>query len=288
MPIAAFSQNSGIRLGKIFGEHLIDLSKADPSLPTTIRSFLEAGKPALDTFMRIARNDGDPIPLSDVKLHAPLPNPEKYLAIGFNYSDHAGEAQRLGLKTPEYQLWFNKQVSCITGPYDDIVAPAVSEKLDYECELAVVIGRECRRVPADEARSVIGGYMVANDVSARDWQFRTPTVTLGKSFDTHGPTGPWLTLDAEIDDPHRLGLRTYVNGEQRQNGNTRDLIYDVYDQIAYLSQVMTLKPGDILSTGSPSGVGVAREPPVFLRPGDVVRIEIDQLGHIENRVVADM
>ena len=171
------------------------------------------------------------------------------------------------------------------GPHDDIVRPAVSDQLDYEVELAVVIGQTCRNVARDAARSVIGGYMIVNDVSVRDWQFRSPTVTLGKSFDTHGPTGPWLTLDEEIPDPLDLNLRTFVNGELRQAGNTRHLIYDIYDQIAYLSQVMTLKPGDILATGTPAGVGIAFDPPKFLQPGDVVRLEIDGLGRIENRIV---
>jgi 2-keto-4-pentenoate hydratase/2-oxohepta-3-ene-1,7-dioic acid hydratase in catechol pathway len=149
----------------------------------------------------------------------------------------------------------------------------------------VVIGKKCRSISPDEARSAIGGYMVANDVSVRDWQFRTSTVTLGKSFDTHGPTGPWLTLAHEIPDPHDLGLRTFVNGERRQDGNTRHLIYGIYEQISYLSQVMTLKPGDILATGTPAGVGLAFDPPKYLSPGDVVRLEIDGVGHIENHVV---
>lgn len=163
--------------------------------------------------------------------------------------------------------------------------PAVTEKMDYEAELAVVIGRTCRHVPVEKARSVIGGYMVCNDVSARDWQLRTPTHTLGKSFDTHGPIGPWLVLDHEIADPHDLDIRMYVNGAQRQAGNTGSMIHNIYEQIAYLSTVMTLKPGDILATGTPSGVGAALTPPIFLNAGDVMRVEIAGIGHIENPVV---
>ncbi|RJL14826.1 fumarylacetoacetate hydrolase family protein [Paracoccus siganidrum] len=287
MPLAAYSTTGEIRLGKVFGDRLIDIASIDPDFPRTIKAFLEAGDTARAAFDRISESDGTPIPLRDVTLHAPIPDPEKYLAIGLNYADHGAEANKLGMATPEYQIWFNKQVSCITGPYSDVVAPKVSDKLDYEGELAVVIGKTCRNVPADKAREVIGGYMVSNDVSARDWQFRTTTITLGKSFDTHGPTGPWLTLDSEIEDPHALGLRTYVNGEERQHGNTSDLIHDIHEQIAYLSQVMTLKPGDILATGTPAGVGVARDPQVFLQPGDVVRVEIDGLGHIENTITAE-
>ena len=287
MPLAVFSHGGARRLGKVSGDSVIDLSVAAPDLPATVIDFLKAGAPALERFRSVASDGPGRIPLHEVQLHAPVPNPEKYLAIGMNYSDHGAEARQLGLDVPEYQLWFNKQVSCITGPFDDVVHPKVTEKMDYEAELAVVIGRECRYVTADEAPSVIGGYMVANDVSARDWQLRTSTMTLGTSFDTHGPIGPWLTLAHEIGDPHRLAIRMLVNGEVRQNADTSQLIHNIYEQIAYLSQVMTLKPGDILATGTPSGVGVARKPPVFLQPGDVMRVEIEGLGHIENRVVAE-
>ena len=287
MPLAVFSQGDAPRLGKVFGDGVIDLSVAAPDLPATVIAFLEAGDSAVRTFEAVGRDAGPLIPLSDVKLHAPVPNPEKFLAIGMNYGAHGDEARKLGIEVPPYQLWFNKQVSCINGPFDDVVLPAVSEKLDYEAELAVVIGRTCRNVPEAEARSVIGGYMVCNDVSARDWQLRTGTMTLGKSFDTHGPVGPWLTLDGEVADPHALSIRALVNGEERQSDNTGGMIYDIFAQIAYLSQVMTLKPGDILATGTPSGVGVARDPQVFLQVGDTVRIEIEGLGHIENRIAAD-
>lgn len=287
MPLAVFSHGGARRLGKVCGDSLIDLSVAAPDLPDTVIDFLKAGTPALERFRSVDSDGPGRIPLHEVRLHAPAPNPEKYLAIGMNYSDHGAEARQLGLDVPEYQLWFNKQVSCITGPFDDVVHPKVTEKMDYEAELAVVIGKECRYVTADQARSAIGGYMVANDVSARDWQLRTSTMTLGKSFDTHGPIGPWLTLAHEIEDPHRLAIRMLVNGEVRQNADTSQLIHNIYEQIAYLSQVMTLKPGDILATGTPSGVGVARKPPVFLKPGDVMRVEIEGLGHIENRVVAE-
>lgn len=286
MPIALFSTPSGPRrLGKVFGDALVDLSVAAPGLPDTVIGFLAAGDSARAAYDRVAAENL--IPLSQVTLHAPVPAPEKYLAIGMNYADHGAEARDLGLDVPKWQLWFNKQVSCITGPFDPVVLPRVSEKLDYEVELAVVIGRACRYVTPEEAPLVVGGYMVANDVSARDWQLRTGTMTLGKSFDTHGPIGPWLTLPGEIADPHALRLRTLVNGEVRQDGNTRDLIHNIWAQIAYLSQVMTLKPGDILATGTPAGVGVAMKPPRFLQPGDVVRVEVEGLGHLENRIVAD-
>lgn len=286
MPLVRFSYDGRARLGKLFSDHVVDLTNAAPNLPTTVIDFLAAGESAREAFDAVG--DGKvAIPLADLRLLPPVPRPEKYLGIGMNYRDHAAEAARAGVATPPFQVWFNKQVSCIVGPFDDVIKPRVSEKLDYEAELAVVIGRTCRHVAVEDARAVIGGYMVANDVSARDWQLRTPTHTLGKSFDTHGPIGPWLVLDDEVEDPHGLELRMYVNGERRQRGNTGEMIHNIFEQIVYLSTVMTLKPGDILATGTPSGVGAALDPPRFLEPGDVMRVEIDGIGHIENRVVAD-
>jgi len=286
MPLVHFSHNGRARLGKLFGDHLVDLSTAAPRLPATVIDFLAAGEGAREAFHAVGDGEGA-IALSDLRLLPPVPRPEKYLGIGMNYRDHAAEARKAGVATPPFQVWFNKQVSCIVGPFDDVIKPRVSEKLDYEAELAVVIGRTCRHVAVENARGVIGGYMVANDVSARDWQLRTPTHTLGKSFDTHGPIGPWLVLDDEVENPHALEMRMYVNGEQRQRGNTGEMIHNIFDQIAYLSTVMTLKPGDILATGTPSGVGAAMDPPRFVEPGDVMRVEIDGIGHIENRVVTD-
>ncbi|MFC7400607.1 fumarylacetoacetate hydrolase family protein [Chelatococcus sp. GCM10030263] len=288
MPLAIFSQNDGARrLGKVIGDTVVDLSVAAPDLPGDVVGFLAAGERALPVYRSIGADAPGRRALAEVRLHAPVPSPEKYLAIGMNYSDHGAEAKRLGVEVPPWQLWFNKQISCINGPFDDVILPKVSEKTDYEAELAVVIGRACRYISPEEAPAVIGGYMIANDVSARDWQMRTGTMTLGKSFDTHGPIGPWLTLSEEVGDPHALDIRMFVNGEQRQAANTSQLIYNIWEQISYLSQVMTLKPGDILATGTPAGVGVARNPPVFLKPGDVMRVEIAGLGHIENRVVAE-
>jgi 2-keto-4-pentenoate hydratase/2-oxohepta-3-ene-1,7-dioic acid hydratase in catechol pathway len=212
-------------------------------------------------------------------------DPQKFLAIGMNYGDHAKEAAAAGIPIPTTQLWFNEQVSCITGPFDRVVVPSVSEKVDYEAEMGVVIGRRCRHVARSDARQVVAGYLVANDVTARDWQFLSPTYTLGKSFDTHGPIGPWITTDDEIVDPHDLLMTLSLNGEERQRSSTGDMIYSIYDQIAYLSTVMTLEPGDVLLTGTPSNVGIATG--TFLKPGDVVRVEISKLGVIENKLIAE-
>lgn len=287
MPLASFSHQGHSRLGKVYGDHLVDLAVAAPCLPGNIADFLKAGPAAIEAFDAVADRADHSLPLAEVTLLPPVPAPEKFLAIGLNYRDHAAEATRARREIPTHQMWFNKQVSCIAGPYDDVVLPGVSACLDYEAELAVVIGQRCRHVAAQNARSVIGGYMIANDVSVRDWQRRAPTITLGKSFDTHGPIGPWLVLDSELADPHALDIRLFVNGEQRQRGNTGDMIHTIFEQIALLSTVMTLKPGDILATGTPAGSGQAFDPPRYLQIGDVMRAEIDGIGHIENRVIAE-
>ena len=287
MKLATFTQGGVTRIGAVTDKLIVDLNAAAPDLPTEMIFLLEAGDAAMEVVQEAAGKVSASIPLSDVHLEATVLHPRKYLAIGLNYESHAAEAAKVGLEKPKYQVWFNKQVSCINGPYDPIHLPSVSDKLDYECELGLVIGKRCRHVSRDNATSVIGGYLICNDVSVRDWQMRSPTVTLGKSFDTHGPIGPWLVTPDEMGDPHDLNLKTLVNGEVRQDGNTRDLIFDCYDQVAELSTVFTLEPGDILSTGTPQGVGALMEPPQFMAEGDVVRVEIDKIGYIENKVVRE-
>jgi len=283
MRIARYRIGSGpSRLGRVDGDTVTEITGM-PGIGTSLRAILP-NLPALHE--TVAEAEGDAHPLTEVTLLPPVDAPQKYLGIGMNYKEHAEEARQAGIPIPTSQLWFNKQVSCIVGPHADIEKPIVSDQLDYEIELAVVIGQRCRHVGAADARSVIAGYMVANDVSVRDWlQKRSPTFTLGKSFDTHGPIGPWLTTDDEIDNPLDLGMRLTVNGEVRQDFRTNDMIYDIYEQIAYLSTVMTLMPGDILATGTPAGIGAPTGN--WLRVGDVVRAEIDGLGAIENTVVAE-
>jgi 2-keto-4-pentenoate hydratase/2-oxohepta-3-ene-1,7-dioic acid hydratase in catechol pathway len=281
MRIARYRISDGpARLGRVDGDRITDISDV-PGVGTSLREILPQLGELKDAILAA---DGDSVLVSDVILEAPIDNPQKYLGIGMNYREHAEEARLAGIPTPTSQFWFNKQVSCISGPNDAIVMPTVSEKLDYEIELGVVIGKQCRHVAKEDARSVIAGYVVSNDVSVRDWlQSLSPTFTLGKSFDTHGPIGPWLTTDDEIEDPLNLHMRLTVNGEIRQDWPTDDMIYDIYDQIAYLTQVMTLMPGDILATGTPSGIGAPTGR--FLKVGDVVRAEIGGLGSLENRVV---
>lgn len=281
MKLARFTQGGTTRIGKVVGDAVVDLSAVigRQASMRAVLAELEQLRPALNA------HDGPTYALADVVLEAPIADPQKFLGIGMNYKEHAEEARANGIPIPTSQLWFNKQVSCITGPYHPVEKPAASEKMDYEIELGVVIGRRCRHVKRADARAVIAGYLVVNDVSARDWQHRSPTFTLGKSFDTHGPIGPWITTDDEIADPLALDMVLSVNGEVRQHHRTNDMIYDIYDQIEYLSTVMTLEPGDILATGTPAGVGAANNR--FLAVGDVMRLEIEGLGHIENAIVAD-
>lgn len=285
MKLARFTFNGNTTIGLVQDGQVIELRRVLSTAPETIREVL-AGGPALRAAI-LAAAQVAPLGhrLSDVRLEAPIPDAQKYLAIGMNYHDHAEEARRAGVPVPQNQLWFNKQVTCITGPFDPIYKPRVSDKMDYEAELGVVIGKRCRYVSEADARSVVGGYFVCNDVTARDWQFKSPTFTLGKSFDSHGPIGPWITTDDEIPDPHNLEMKLWVNGELRQKANTGGMIYNIWQQIHELSQVMTLEPGDLIATGTCANVGIALGK--FLQPGDVVKVEIDPLGHIENAVTAE-
>jgi 2-keto-4-pentenoate hydratase/2-oxohepta-3-ene-1,7-dioic acid hydratase in catechol pathway len=264
-----------VRLGVVEGDTVAELIGIDAGRDEGVVAALE----------HLATADrGEPRALAEVELLAPIARPPKFLGIGLNYAAHVDET---GRDRPEFPTFFNKQSTCVIGHGQAIHIPSVSEKVDYEGELGLVIGRRCHRVAAEDARQVIAGYLVVNDVSARDWQYRSPTWTLGKSFDTHGPIGPFLVTADEIEDPQALALRTFVNGELRQQASTAEMIFTCYEQVATLSTVFTLEPGDIVATGTPAGVGMARNPPSFLEPGDVVRIEIDGVGVLENPVVAE-
>ena len=279
MRLLRFDDGGGPRLGMLKGEGIVAIDLADYP---TMRSIVAGGPEALRRIEAHAAKAEPTLPLAGTALLAPIERPGKYLAIGMNYRKHAEEVAHL-VATGSKQVWFNKQTSCLSGPFDDI-DPGVTEKLDYEVELGVVIGAPAKGVSEAAARDHVFGYFVANDVSARDWQFHSPTFTLGKSFDTHGPIGPWIVTADEIADPHDLDLRCLVNGEVRQQSNTGGMVANIWRQIAYLATAFTLESGDLLATGTPEGVGVAMDPPVFLKPGDVVRCEIDGIGAIENRV----
>lgn len=281
MKLVRYTHHGRTRLGKVVDSTVIDLSEIT-GIDHSMRQLLN-DLPALRE--RLERVAGPAIALEEVRLEAPIHDPQKFLGIGMNYRQHAEEARRAGIAIPSSQMWFNKQVSCISGPFDPVVKPRISEQMDYEIELGVVIGRRCRHVCAGDAPAVIAGYLIVNDLSARDWLKKSPTFTLGKSFDTHGPLGPWLTICDEIADPLALQMTLTVNGEQRQHASTGDMIYNIYQQIEYLSSVMTLEPGDVLATGTPSGIGAPTGR--FLQPGDLLHLTIDGLGAIEHRVVAE-
>lgn len=287
MKLVTFRCRGHQSIGKVVGNQVIDLPASDPALPRTMRELLQAGPAAMERARAVDPARAVAYPFGDVQLDAPVPNPSKFLAIGMNYARHVEEAKAAGIQVPDSQVWFNKQVSCVHPPFEPVHMPRASDKLDYEAELGVVIGRRCRHVSEADAASVIAGYVVCNDVSVRDWQMRSPTMMLGKSFNTHGPFGPWIVTADEVPDPHALQLRMKLNGEVRQEVSTGEMVFNIWQQIAYLSTVMTLEPGDVLATGTPSGVGAARKPPSFVQVGDVMRVEIDGIGHIENLVVGE-
>ena len=283
MRLCRFLENGeGPRLGLVEDEQIADLSAAAPELPAEPARALEVAGP--ERLAELAAGAGRRS-LATAHLLPPA-TPRKYLAIALNYADHIAES---GMQAPEVPMFFNKQVSCVVGPGADVHRPRVSDKLDYEGELALVIGRRCRHVSVDDAQGAIAGYTIANDVSVRDWQLRAMTMTIGKSFDTHGPLGPWLVTADEVGDPHDLGIRTFVNDEKRQDGNTGDMVFDCFQQVSHLSEAFTLEPGDVIATGTPAGVGSAFQPfpEGLLKAGDTVRIEIDRIGELRNSVIEE-
>lgn len=282
MKIARYAVNGEEKIGLINGGAL-DLDRHLSNVPTDILQLITRWK-AFEPALRALLNNVPDHDLSDVKLLAPIPSPRKILGIGLNYADHLAES---GMAAPEDQLWFSKAPTCANGPFDPISLPRVSSQLDYEAELVVVIGRRCRYATREDAQSAIFGYCAGNDVTVRDWQFKTSQFTLGKSFDTHAPHGPWIVTADELSPQQGLDICCQVNGEVRQQSNTKHMYFDPVAQVQHLSQVMTLEPGDLLFTGTPEGVGAVRKPPVWLKRGDRVRVEISGIGAIENEVVAD-
>lgn len=267
-------------LGSLVRDYIVPLNAIANYFPTML-SLIEGGPVALEMAHELTAKGADAVAYDTASLLCPVERPGKFLAIGMNYQKHIAEAEELGVPPPVNQAWFNKQSSCVAAPYAAI-DPGPSVALDYEVELAVVIGRPGRSIAKEQAANHVFGYTVTNDVSARDWQAHSPTVTVSKSFDTFGPLGPCIVTRDEIPDPHNLRLKSVVNGEVRQDGNTGDMLYSIWDQIAYLSAGMTLETGDVLATGTPSGVGIGQNPPVFLKSGDRVRCEIEKIGFIEN------
>lgn len=280
MQIARISHELGPRLGVVIDDELA-LLDLELRRDQGVELLLAAGPPVADGLIDSALRAGPRISLDRAQLTAPIPRPAKIFAIGLNYKDHIAES---GMPAPQVPTVFAKFVNSVCGPFDSIQRPRVSDELDYEGELGVVVGSVCRHVTRARAREVIGGYLVGNDVSVRDWQRASPQWSMGKSFDTHCPIGPWLTLPDTID-ADALQVRTWVNAELRQDANTGNLLYGIDELVAFLSQACTLEPGDIILTGTPAGVGGAMDPPRYLVPGDEVRVEIDSLGAIVNSVI---
>ncbi|WP_176598710.1 fumarylacetoacetate hydrolase family protein [Sphingobium sp. 15-1] len=283
MKLLRFEADGRPVIGVVSGNGIVRISDLLPEF-TEMRQLAAAGPEALARLKDKLATAQPKDALEGVKLLAPIERPGHFMALGMNYKKHAEEGMRLGVMPPRFQVWFNKATNCVSPPNVDI-DPGVTKQLDYEVELGFVIGKAARYVSPEEAPAHIFGYFVANDVSARDWQLHANTWTVGKSFETFGPIGPWIVTPDEIGDPHKLELRCYVNGELRQKSNTSDMIYNIWEQIEYLSTAFELEPGDLYLTGTPEGVGHAMNPQTHLKPGDIVRCEIENIGAIENKVI---
>ena len=284
MKLITYEKDSKSFIGSIDEGGIVAFDN-DPSIPKDMLGFLDEGLSSMEKAKSLHADKKNRIALSDVNLKAPICRPPKIIAIGLNYSDHLEEVKAAGreIDKPEVPMIFNKQSLSANGPYSEVHDPSVSEMLDFEGELTIVIGKKCRHVAKEDAHKVIAGYTIANDFSVRDWQLRVPTFTIGKSFDTHCPFGPAIVTPDEITDPHNLDIKTFVNGEERQSSNTKHLMFNCFDLVEHLSTAFTLEPGDLILTGTPGGVGVVEGK--FLKQGDVVKIEIAELGYIENKII---
>ncbi|NOR71878.1 MAG: fumarylacetoacetate hydrolase [Methylomarinum sp.] len=283
MKLVTFSYKNLTNIGAVIDDTAVD-STGSIDIPDNIIDFLAAGDTAKEAMQDLIESGYNRIPLSQVTLLAPVPRPGKFLGISLNYADHINETQ---LDKPEYPTFFTKHSTCVIANGEAIHRPIVSEKLDYEGELAFVIGKRCKHVPLEKAQQVIAGYTIVNDVSVRDWQIRSPTWMLGKSFDTHGPMGPWIITADEIKDPHNLTIKTWIDDELRQDSNTKNMIFNCYEMVAYLSKAMTLEPGDVIATGTPAGVGVKMKPRGYMKPGQTAKIEIENIGTLSNPVIEE-
>jgi len=287
MRFATLATNSGPRPALRAGDHYIDLTATDGNLPKTVRELVAGGPDALATARKAAtRGDAVRIPVDAAKIHAPIPNPAKIICLGLNYRDHALET---GRAIPTEPVLFSKYATALIGHKESIVIPKVSKRVDFEAELVVVVGRRGRHIPIASAMQYVAGYCVGHDVSARDWQFKGEVKQWmsGKTFDTFAPVGPELVTVDEVPDPHSLPIRFKLNDLVMQDSNTRQLIFGVPEILAYTSLIMTLEPGDLIFTGTPPGVGDARKPQIYMKPGDVAVVEIDGLGVLENTCTAE-
>lgn len=283
MRLVSYERNGQRSIGALTNNGIIDLPTASGgALPSDMVAFLQLGDEGIEQARPALSKGGAGISLKEARLLAPVPRPGKVIGIGLNYADHAAEG---GREHPKYPMIFTKAVSAVIGPNDAIRMPLVTSMVDFEGEMAVVIGKRAKEVSSRNALDYVAGYTICNDVSGRDYQQRS-SPTAGKSFDTFAPMGPVLVTRDEIPDPHVLDIRTIVSGEEMQRSNTRHLIFTVNYLIDYLSHIFALEPGDVITTGTPAGVGVFRNPPRFLKPGDTVRIELEKVGVLENAVIA--
>lgn len=311
MRLVTFLRLGESRLGAVAGDQVIDLNAgyqlmleragrararevATALQPPDMVGFLSVGEEALEAARKTVAyvtgaeqgafvGQGIVYGLKAVTLKAPVPRPTKLILVGLNYRDHAEEA---GMKIPEEPTLFSKYPNCVIAPGEAIRIPKVSTQIDFEGEFAFVIGKRGKDIAKEDAINYVAGYTIVHDVSCRDYQMRTGQWMVGKTFDTFAPMGPYLVLKDEAPDPHNLNLTTRLNGVVMQSSNTKHLIFNTFDLIAYMSQVFTLEPGDVISTGTPAGVGFARKPQIFMKAGDTVRIEIEGLGALENPVAA--
>jgi 2-keto-4-pentenoate hydratase/2-oxohepta-3-ene-1,7-dioic acid hydratase in catechol pathway len=285
MRLATIQGRTGPRLAVQQGQHYVDVQATDPTLPDSVRQLFQLGPTALQAVARAAsRPDAVKVDVGAARLLPPVPDPPKIICLGLNYRDHAAES---GAPIPKEPVLFSKYATSLIGAGEPIVLPPVSKEVDYEAELVVVVGKRGRPRNEQEAREYVAGYTVGHDVSARDWQLKKDQKQwmVGKTFDTFAPTGPVLVTPDEVPDPHRLAIRLRLNGQTMQDSNTSQMIFSVPAVLAYLAQVLTLEPGDLIFTGTPPGVGFARKPQVFLKAGDVVEVEIEGLGVLRNPVV---
>lgn len=284
MRLATIETWAGPRAALLSGEFFIDIHATEANLPGNLRQVLAGGSDMLRAVAELANRAGAvKYPVADAKYHAPIVDPQKIICVGLNYKDHAAES---GSPIPKDPVLFSKYATALIGHGETIVLPKVSQEVDYEAEFVIVIGKRGRHIPAKNALEHVAGYTVGHDVSARDWQLKKDGKQwmVGKTFDTFAPCGPLLVTRDEVPDPRSLPIRLRLNGQVMQNSNTNQMIFGVEDLLAYISQVVTLEPGDLIYTGTPPGVGAARKPPVYLKDGDVAEVEIEGLGVLRNPV----
>jgi 2-keto-4-pentenoate hydratase/2-oxohepta-3-ene-1,7-dioic acid hydratase in catechol pathway len=281
--LASFELNGKVIAGVEVGNGYAVLARL--GLPETMREFLALGGDGVAKLKQATSRPGIEVhSASSVKLRAPVPDPRKVICIGLNYKDHAKES---GAPIPPEPVLFSKFPTAVIAHGDAIVLPRVSQEVDYECELVIVLGRGGKNIAKENAAQAIAGYTCGHDVSARDWQLKKPggQWMAGKTFDTFAPCGPVLVTSDEIGDASRLPISFRLNGQTMQDSNTSELIFDPSYLVAYISQIITLEPGDLIFTGTPAGVGFARKPPVYLKPGDICEVEIGGIGLLRNAVV---